>query len=152
MGITSWFPEREVLGSSGDYPRLSSIGIQIFLCVGGRFWDSLWLGVGWASEVASSVGNPDFRCVNVLLHYFEFYFAYCCCYWLLSFSFWAVKTRPKLKSRYREQVRKAIEYVRTIESWDDLVDPRTLAFYCLGPEPSAFVLRNLSIEGKKSKS
>ena len=49
-------------------------------------------------------------------------------------------------------MQKAIEYARMIESWDDLVDPRTLAFYCLGPEPSAFILRNLNIEGKKSKS
>ena len=49
-------------------------------------------------------------------------------------------------------MQKAIDYAHTIESWDDLVDPRTLAFYCLGPEPSAFVLRNLNIEGKKSKS
>ena len=49
-------------------------------------------------------------------------------------------------------MQKAIEYARTVESWDDLVDPRTLAFYCLGSEPSAFVLRILSIEGKKSKS
>ena len=49
-------------------------------------------------------------------------------------------------------MQKAIEYARTVENWDDLVDPRTLAFYCLGPEPSAFVLRTLSIEGKKSKS
>ena len=49
-------------------------------------------------------------------------------------------------------MQKAIEYACMIESWDDLVDPRTLAFYCLGPEPSAFVLRNLNIEGKKSKS
>ena len=48
-------------------------------------------------------------------------------------------------------MQKAIEYMQTVESWDDLVDPRTLAFYCLGPEPSAFVLRNLEIEGKKSK-
>ena len=46
----------------------------------------------------------------------------------------------------------AIDYTRTIESWDDLVDSRTLAFYCLGPEPSTFILRNLNIEGKKSKS
>ncbi|XP_075672036.1 uncharacterized protein LOC142641480 isoform X2 [Castanea sativa] len=60
-----------------------------------------------------------------------------------------VKRRPKLKSRYKERVEKAIEYARTIEDWDDLVDPRTLAFDCLGPEPSAFVLRNLRIEGKK---
>ncbi|KAL4621499.1 hypothetical protein ACB092_06G232600 [Castanea dentata] len=60
-----------------------------------------------------------------------------------------VKRRPKLKSRYKERVEKVIEYAQTIEDWDDLVDPRTLAFYCLGPEPSAFVLRNLRIEGKK---
>ena len=46
---------------------------------------------------------------------------------------------------------KAIEYVRTIEDFDDLVDLRTLVFYCLGPEPSAFILRNLDIEEKKSK-
>ena len=48
-------------------------------------------------------------------------------------------------------MQKAIEYACTVENWDDLVDPRTLAFYCLGLEPSAFVLRTLSIEGKKSK-
>ena len=39
-----------------------------------------------------------------------------------------------------------------IESWDDLVDPRTLAFYNLGPDPSPYVLRNIGIEGKKSKT
>ena len=65
--------------------------------------------------------------------------------------FSAAKRRPKLKSRYRERVQKAIDYARTIESWDDLVDSRTFAFYCLGPEPFAFVLQNLNIKGKKSK-
>ena len=63
----------------------------------------------------------------------------------------AVKRRPKLKSRYKRRVEKAIEYAKTIEDYDDLVDPRTLAFYCLGLEPFAFVLRNLDIEEKKSK-
>ena len=48
-------------------------------------------------------------------------------------------------------MQRAIDYAQSIESWDDLVDPRTLAFYCLGPEPSAFIPRNLNIEGKKSK-
>ena len=62
-----------------------------------------------------------------------------------------VKRRPKLKSKYQERVEKAIEYAKMIESWDDLVDPRTLAFYCLGPDPSPFVPRNIDIEGKKSK-
>ena len=47
---------------------------------------------------------------------------------------------------------KAIEYAEVIESWEDLVDPRTLAFYCLGPDPSVYVLRLIEIEGKKSKS
>ena len=64
---------------------------------------------------------------------------------------YAVKRLPKLKSRYRECVEKAIKYVKTIEDFDDLVDPWTLAFHCLGLEPSAFVLCNLDIEEKKGK-
>ena len=64
---------------------------------------------------------------------------------------YTVKRRPKLKSRYKGRVEKAIEYVQMVENWDDLVDLRTLAFYCLRLEPSAFVLHNLEIEGKKSK-
>ena len=62
-----------------------------------------------------------------------------------------MKRRPKLKSRYIERVEKAIKYALTIENWDDLVDPRTLAFYNLGPDPSAYVLHLLCIEEKKSK-
>ena len=46
---------------------------------------------------------------------------------------------------------KAIKYVKTIESWEDLVDLRTLTFYCLGPDPSPYMLRLIDIEGKKSK-
>ena len=57
-----------------------------------------------------------------------------------------------MKSKYQGCVEKAIEYAKTIESWKDLVDPRTLAFYCLGPDPSPYVLRLIDIVGKKSKS
>ena len=63
-----------------------------------------------------------------------------------------MKRRPKLKSKYQGCVEKAIEYAKAIESWEDLVDPRTLSFYCLGSDPSAYVLRLIEIEGKKSKS
>ena len=63
-----------------------------------------------------------------------------------------VKRRPKLKSKYQGRVEKAIQYAEAIESWEDLVDPRALAFYCLGPDPSAYVLCLIEIEGKKSKS
>ena len=68
----------------------------------------------------------------------------------LSIVLCTVKRWPKLKSRYKERVGKAIEYARTIEDFNDLVDPRTLAFHCLGLEPFAFVLRNIEIEEKKS--
>ena len=52
----------------------------------------------------------------------------------------AVNRWPKLKSRYKGRVEKAIEYAKTVKDWDDLVDPRTLAFYCLGPELSTYDL------------
>ena len=62
-----------------------------------------------------------------------------------------VKRCPKLKSKYQGRIEKAIEYAKSIESWDDLVDPRMLAFYCLGLDPSPYVLRSINIEEKKSK-
>ena len=64
---------------------------------------------------------------------------------------YVVKRWPKLKSRYKGHVEKAIEYARMIENFDGLVDLRTLAFYCLGPELTTFVLQNIEIEEKKSK-
>ena len=44
---------------------------------------------------------------------------------------------------------KAIEYKRTIENWDDLMDPQTLAFYCLEPEASAFICTILKLKEKR---
>ena len=70
----------------------------------------------------------------------------------MSIVLCTVKRWPKLKSRYKERVGMAIEYVRTIDDFNDLVDPQTLAFHCLGLEPFAFVLRNIEIEEKKSLS
>ena len=71
---------------------------------------------------------------------------------LTSFFFpRAVKRRPKLKIKYQGCVEKVIEYAKAIESWEDLVDPRFLMFYCLGSDPSPYVLRLIEIEGKKSK-
>ena len=69
-------------------------------------------------------------------------------------TFWApcaVKRRPNLKSRYKQCIEVAIEYTKSIDDFNDLVNPRTLAMYCLGPEPSAYVLRTIEREEKKSK-
>ncbi|KAL0001016.1 hypothetical protein SO802_014797 [Lithocarpus litseifolius] len=60
-----------------------------------------------------------------------------------------LEDRPKLESRFVEHVHAAIQYASTIEDFDDLVDPRTLAHHCLGPEPSHFVLRAIHREEKK---
>ena len=96
------------------------------------------------------MGDPDFRCVSIP-SCSKFSFCLLCSSLTPYFLFCVVKRRLKLKSRYNECVEKAIEYALTIESWDDLLDPRTLAFYNLGPDPSSYVQRTLSIEEKKSK-
>ena len=62
-----------------------------------------------------------------------------------------VKRQLKLKSRYKQRVKATIEYVKTIDDFTNLVDPRTLALYCLGPELAAYVLRTIETEEKKSK-
>ena len=63
----------------------------------------------------------------------------------------AVKDRPELESKFEERVQAAIWYARTIEDFGDLIDPRTLARHCLGPEPSLYVLSTLDREKKKCK-
>ena len=45
-----------------------------------------------------------------------------------------------MESRFEERVRAAVEYVSTIDDFDDLVDPRTLACHCLGLKPSHYIL------------
>ena len=62
-----------------------------------------------------------------------------------------VKERPELKSRFDKRVQAAVEYARTIEDFNELINPRTLARHCLGPEPSYYVLSILDREEKKRK-
>ena len=63
----------------------------------------------------------------------------------------AVKERPDLESKFDERVQAAVKYARTIEDFNELIDPRTLARHCLGPEPSLYVLSALDREEKKRK-
>ena len=70
---------------------------------------------------APSLGTPSFHKSFFLLLFPCFVanlFICCVC---------AVKKRPKLKSRYKERVNAATKYAKTIDDFDDLVDPRTLA-------------------------
>ena len=45
-----------------------------------------------------------------------------------------------------------IKYARTIDDFDELVDPRKLAHHCLGPEPSLYVLQTIDREQRKRES
>ena len=60
-----------------------------------------------------------------------------------------VKERPKLESQIEERVQEAIKYARMIDDFDELVDPRTLARHCLGPEPSLYILQAINRERRK---
>ena len=58
----------------------------------------------------------------------------------------------ELESRFEERVQEAIKYMRTIEDFDELVDPRMLANHCLGPKPSPYMFHAIDREERKSKS
>lgn len=90
------------------------------------------------------MGDPKIRCV-----------IFCKCFlngFLLSSVpnpatfILTTKKRPTLKSRYKGRVQAATEYAKTIEDFDDLVDPWTLARHFLGLKPSSFVLQAIQIE------
>ena len=66
----------------------------------------------------------------------------------LLFCIFAVKKRPQLKSRYKARIQVTFEYSKTIDDFDNLVDPRTLPCHYLGPKPSSFVLHAIEIEEK----
>ena len=67
------------------------------------------------------------------------------------FSHVTIKEHPKLEGQFVERVQKALKYASSIDDFDELVDPRTLARLCLGSEPSLFVLHAICRE-EKSKS
>ena len=57
-----------------------------------------------------------------------------------------------MEDRYQGRVQVALEFALTIEDFDDLMDPRHLYDCCLGPKPSAFVLKKITREEKSMLS
>ena len=62
-----------------------------------------------------------------------------------------VKERPDLDNKFDGRVQAAVQYAATIEDFNELINPRTLACHCLEPEPSLYVLSALDREEKKRK-
>ena len=107
---------------------------------------------------ASSLGASSFCKSSFILFsfplYIIFYFIIIIFFIIATFPIYhlyIVKKRPKLKSKYRHPVEAAVEYTKTIDDFDDLVYPQTLARHCLGLEPFAYVLRAIEIEEKKNE-
>ena len=65
-----------------------------------------------------------------------------------SFFCFAVKKHLKLEVKFKGRMQAAIEYMKTIEDFDELVDPRTFARHCLGLEPSHFILQAIRRDEK----
>ena len=63
-----------------------------------------------------------------------------------------MKKHPDLESRFEERVCEVVKFASTIEDFDDLVDPRTLARHCLALEPSLYVLSANDREERKRES
>ena len=55
----------------------------------------------------------------------------------------SVIVRPKLKSRYKGRVKVAFDYAKTIDDFNNLIDPRTMYHHFLGVKPSPYFLRSL---------
>ena len=151
MGTTNWCLGRRGLGSSGICPRHSDTGSPTSFLYPGTNGRLPLARCGVISLGCSVDGEPR---VQVRCCFFQHFIRHFLSFILLLLIFWvpcAVKRLPKLKSRYKQCVEATIEYVKSIDDFKDLVDPRTLALYCLGLEPSTYVLRTIKREEKKSK-
>jgi len=60
-----------------------------------------------------------------------------------------VKERPELEDKFKERVQEAIKYASTIDDFDELGDPHTLARHFLGLEPSDYVFCAIDREQRK---
>ena len=76
-----------------------------------------------------------------LIDCFEFYF-FSNLFFVSSF---AVANCPLLEEHYQGQIKAALEYALTVDNFVELVDPRCLYECCLGPKPSAYVLKEIAL-------
>ena len=88
-----------------------------------------------------SIGDPSVWCVFLWpLLSFPLYYA--------SNDFDRVfllsaKTRPHLKSHYKDCLKRFLRYVGEVKDFNELISPDSLSFHFLGPKPSGGVLQTL---------
>ena len=96
------------------------------------------------------MGDPSSWCVYLLCLFFLVpWLILIVLLTLCDFSSSVVKECPELESQFKERVQEVIKYARTIDDFDKLVDPRTLAHHCLGLEPSLYIFQAIEREQRK---
>lgn len=53
-----------------------------------------------------------------------------------------------MKSKYKGRIKDTSDYAKTIDDFDKLIDPQTLARHFLGPDPFPYILRAIAREEK----
>ena len=59
------------------------------------------------------------------------------------FFFFPAKTRPHLKSRYKDRLKRVLGYVDKVKDFDNLISLNCISLHFLGSEPSGGVLQRL---------
>ena len=149
MGTTSLCPRLGRRGSSWIFLcpfGTRSPGTSLYLEMGGRLLQTT-SGVKFLGCFVGGGPRGQVRCLLFISCQFFFPFQFDLSLTFTCYVF-AIKKGRKLKSRYKERIQAATEYTKTIDDFDDLIDPRTLARHFLGLEPSPFVLCAIEIEEK----
>ena len=114
---------------------LIEIGNNIFFFVSGEGWEILPNeNLDEAPRFLHQWGIP----VSGVSFYAPLFCFFCnmlITIWLyvFFFFFFLVKTRPHLKSRYKDRLKWVLEYVVEVKDFDDLISPNNLSLHFLGP-------------------
>ena len=141
MGITNLYPRIGSLVSLSTFLRPFVIGSLDIFFVSGNGWETL--SDDFWGDVPRLLCRWETPCLSVFASMFLLFSVLVVLIVLLTlcnFSYSVVKELPELESQFEERIQEAIKYVSTIDDFDELVNPRILAFHCLGPEPSLYVL------------
>ena len=66
-----------------------------------------------------------------------------CVFLFVCFFFFPAKTRPHLKSRYKDRLKRVLGYVDEVKDFDNLISLNCISLHFLGSEPSGGVVQRL---------
>ena len=103
--------------------------------------------MGGSPKITAEIGSPWAWCILSSSSLVFLLYHYCLpnnVYLLISVAL----DRPELEDQHYDRVRVTLAFACEIEDFDDLVDPCNLFNYCLGPEPSKYMLEKIHREEK----